>query len=130
MFIACSKKTTIALTANSKHTANLKVGEELSFGFNKELFNVRFEKLSDSRCPTNARCIRAGDAVVDLTYQDAEQTKGNATLVIGESSDFNPDTVELKINKETYRIILDSVLPHPEIGKDTLKTATLHFYKL
>lgn len=131
MFVACSKKAkNDIISTQVKHTKKFNLGEEQSFGSENDFFKVKFESLNDSRCPINARCVRAGDAIVNLSYEDALSNKYNATLKIGESSDFNPDTIQLKINKEVYRVVLESVLPHPEIGKDTIKTATFHFYKL
>lgn len=130
MFLACSKKAKSSLATNVKHIEELNPGEEKSFGNQNDFFKVKFESLNDSRCPINARCVRAGDAIVNLAYEDAKLDKYHLTFKFGESSDFNPDTIKLKINNEVYRIVLESVLPHPEIGKDTIKTATFHFYKL
>lgn len=129
MFIACSKSTT-DFNTNVEYIEKLNLGEEKSFGNRNDFFKVKFESLNDSRCPINARCVRAGDAIVNLAYEDAVSYKYTATFKIGESSDFNPDTLELKINKDVYRVVLEDVLPHPEIGKDTIKTVTFRFYKL
>lgn len=128
IFVACSKNQKVALY--SQNTENIKPGEKISFGEGDDLVEVYFESLNDSRCPTNVDCVRAGDAVVNLILEDSKQNKYNTTLTLGEHSDFKPDTVEVNINKKALKIILENILPYPEAGKETEKSATFHFYSL
>ena len=130
LVVACSKTNrTITLTGSGK-TERLKPGEETSFGDDKDSIKIRFDSLDDSRCPTNANCVRAGDAITHLTIEAIDQDKQHITLTIGETSSFKADTIELEISKKLYRIVLEEVLPYPELDKKEEKTATLHFFSL
>lgn len=130
LVVACSKTNrTITLTGSGK-TENLKPGEETSFGDEKDSIKLRFESLNDSRCPKDANCVRAGDAITEVSIEALGQQKQNFTLSIGESSNFKPDTIELKIREKPYRIVLEEVLPYPELDKQEEKTATFHFFNL
>src|SRR5690606_26231971 len=130
MFVACSKNNRTVILTNSGKTEMLKPGDVISFGEEHDLIKIRFESLNDSRCPTNVNCVRAGDAIANLTIEDIDQQKQNLTLTIGESSDFKADTIDISIKEKPYRIILENVLPYPESDKQVDKIATFHFYSL
>jgi|GEM_PF-5311271 len=130
MFVACSKANRTVILTNSGKTEMLKPGDEISFGEENDLIKIGFESLNDSRCRTNVNCVRAGDAIANLTIEAVDQEKQNLTLTIGESSNFKADTVEVSIREKPYRIILENVLPYPELDKQVDKTATFHFYSL
>lgn len=130
MFVACSKTNRTVILTNSGKTEMLKPGDEISFGEENDLIKIRFESLNDSRCPTNTNCVRAGDAVANLTIEDIDQQKQNLTLFIGENSDFKADTIDINIREKPYRVILENVLPYPELDKQVDKIATFHFYSL
>ncbi len=130
MAVACAKTNrTMPLTGSGK-TEILKPGEETTFGDGNDSIKFRFNSLDDSRCPVNVNCVRAGDATTHFSISATNYQKQDLTLSIGESSDFKADTIEVSIKEKPYRIVLEEVLPYPELDKKKEKKATFHFYSL
>ncbi len=71
--------------------------------------SVTFQKLvEDSRCPKNAYCIWAGQAVIDLEINDG--WVGSLTLNV-------EDQAAKKLIYEGYEYTLIDVLPYPDADK-------------
>ncbi|WP_246859175.1 hypothetical protein [Spirosoma sp. KCTC 42546] len=77
---------------------------------------VRVDSIQDSRCPTGATCVWAGQAKVKmLLVKETDSTKVN--LVIGAS--LNPDSTKrqdstnVTLSNQTYKVILRDVYPYP-----------------
>jgi|GEM_PF-3150252 len=86
-------------------------------------------EIAESRCPTNARCIRMGNVTVRFGLSGSGQSPTGA-LCLGECKGEQPaqpmltrDSVEISLAGQRYRIILEDVLPYPGIpgnpGVDT-----------
>ena len=78
-------------------------GEDLRIGF--------VEVISDSRCPTGATCIWAGEAscLIDITAGGSTYEK-----VLTQPGMTTPATTDYA----SYEIAFD-ILPYPELGKET-----------
>lgn len=66
---------------------------------------ITFRDFTDSRCPTNANCIHAGEATVSLTITGGKESLDFVLRGIG------ADTVLL-----SHRIVFVDLLPYPESG--------------
>jgi len=90
----------IEFTLTPGQTADI-AGEDLSIKF--------VEVVSDSRCPTGATCIWAGEASCLI-----EITSGGATVekVLTQSGATSPDADEFGV----YELMFD-LMPYPELGK-------------
>ena len=88
----------------------LSVGEGATIA-GEDLQVVFVEVISDSRCPTGATCIWAGEAscLIDITDGDATQSK-----VLTQPGASTPATTDYA----SYEIAFD-ILPYPELGKET-----------
>ena len=73
---------------------------------------VKFEDITDSRCPDGAQCIIAGDVNLQLGV--------TGLLEIYEMQSFKLN--ETKSNTQGYGITLNSVIPYPSIGEDINKS--------
>ena len=64
--------------------------------------------LNDSRCPTGAECIWAGNAAVRFTYTSASS---KVSFVLNTISSFRTDSLI-----EGYRIRMTKLSPYPVLG--------------
>lgn len=64
--------------------------------------------LNDSRCPTGAQCVWAGNAEVRFIYSDGTQ---NSAFILNTLPNFRTDTL---VNG--YRIKLVRLNPYPQLG--------------
>jgi len=76
-------------------------GENLQGGFD--------QVLSDSRCPTGAQCIVAGEATVRIWLVKAPRGRENVEL--------KTTTSASQATYDTYRVSLVTVTPSPEVGR-------------
>ncbi len=81
-------------------------------------FKLSFDSFTDSRCPANAYCIRAGEVTVDLAVNDTQKIQ----MCLGDchqvqpakyKSFVNQDSLEVTIQNKTYLFILKQVSPYP-----------------
>ena len=94
--------------------ATLRVGETLSLhGTNISLTFVRVER--DSRCPKDARCIRAGEAVVVLSVR---QERGGVSTLTFEV----PPGGGAAQNFQNYRIQIIGLDPQAEADVEIAST--------
>ena len=85
---------------------------------------VHLAGLTDSRCPSNANCIRYGSAVARLWLVQNDERSPTVELTIGEALPTDTrkprlrsaDTTLVKIANTEYQVILKSVLPYPCVG--------------
>ncbi|MBU2268317.1 MAG: hypothetical protein KKB15_09365, partial [Bacteroidetes bacterium] len=70
--------------------------------------------IKDSRCPLNATCVWAGEAVVKLSVSNTEEHSASFDLIYG--TDAKKDTVDFSIDQKAYRAILKNVTPYPVAG--------------
>lgn len=76
---ACDSATSPSRSARLGESFELRAGESATI--TDELLVVTFEGVSsDSRCPSNVVCIRAGEGVVELAVRRLPSTAGHLTL--------------------------------------------------
>jgi hypothetical protein len=79
---------------------------------------LSFDDVADSRCPSNATCIRAGEVVMDLNVNAQQKIQ----MCLGECQFVQPgrkkgfvtqDSLDVTINSQKYLFILKQVNPYP-----------------
>lgn len=109
--IACDTQENVTPQANNE----VKVAYQKSVRMAGTSLDMKVTDVSDSRCPTNARCITAGSVTVNL-----EATNEGKTETIQIDLPAYPDKPAQKIvsvGGQSYQITLTEVLPYPEAGK-------------
>ena len=85
----------------------LAIGEEHELDGGRA--RVKFENvLSDSRCPRGARCIRAGEAKVQVWFQQGSEP-GRSHILVGPARSFSSVS-------RSYSVQVRSLEPYPEQG--------------
>lgn len=125
----------VFLTALGCKTENLNaVDQNLGTDFNLKIsqqtqvdgIKLSFDEVTDSRCPSNAQCIRAGEVVVDLNLNTQQKIK----MCLGECQLVQPDrkkgfviqdSLEVSVNSQKYLFILRQVNPYPTTTTITTK---------
>lgn len=96
------------LTWELSDTLDVAISDTLFFHSGKNW--LTFEDVpEDSRCPVNAQCVWAGDAVADLRYFDGDITH---ELVLHTHPNYSTDTII-----GGFYVELVDVWPHPYAGK-------------
>lgn len=93
------------------HTVALQVNEKTTY----RNVVVTLKEIHESRCPMNARCIRAGEAVAVLNVVVDGKTERNVQLCTGvdcERRSLNTDYT-LSLDDQKYLFRLDSITPDP-----------------
>lgn len=90
--------------------------------------SVTLKSVVDSRCPTGAQCIWAGNATTGVQLKAGSAAAQTVALCLGQCATrwHNRDSVAVELNQQPYWLLLTAVNPYPslqEIG--TSKTATL-----
>ena len=94
---------------------------------------LEVQEITDSRCPVNAQCIRAGEALVTLGIRgnkggitERELCIGDCTVIF--SRTVTSDTVAISVDDISITLILLAVDPYPSLANnDTDKTASFLF---
>lgn len=94
--------------ANLNKAFHLKVGQTVIVDKDNNL-TIKLVKVNDSRCPINARCIWAGEAVVSLTVVKPSQNQGEVVLT---SKAGSPESA-IKTLADNSTIKLIDVQPAP-----------------
>ncbi|MFT4093000.1 MAG: hypothetical protein QM640_05120 [Niabella sp.] len=89
----------------------LKVNEKQKTG---ELL-ITLKEIKESRCPMNARCIRAGEAVAVLNVVIGNKSERNIQLCAGPDCDRRglSEVYTLSAENQKYLFRLDSITPDP-----------------
>ena len=117
----------VFLTAFGCKTENLSavdqnLGTDFTLKLNQQTqvdgIKLSFDEVADSRCPSNAQCIRAAEVVVDLNVNVQQKVK----MCLGECQFVQPDrkkgfvtqdSLDVTINSKKYLFILKQVNPYP-----------------
>ncbi|MBC7920981.1 MAG: hypothetical protein H7Z75_07785 [Ferruginibacter sp.] len=76
---------------------------------------LRVDAIRDSRCPTNAECIWAGNAQVMFTASKGAH-QAQDTLCLGcdpKAGSYKPEKTRVTLGAEGYRVTLIDVRPYP-----------------
>ncbi len=102
---ACDSATTPSRSARLGEAFELRPGEAAAIA--DELLVVTFEGVSsDSRCPSNVVCIRAGEGVVELALRRLPSTSRHLTLKTDPIADSRGSF-------EGFVVKLDTLQPYP-----------------
>ncbi len=86
--------------------------------------------ISDSRCPSNASCVRFGEAEVKLSVTGLEEVAKVVDLCIGDCPQHNQgfiesDTAQVTIDNIDYSVILIDVEPYPTTTNQSIPKEAL-----
>ncbi len=93
------------------HAISLQVNEKTAY----QNVVITLKEINESRCPMNARCIRAGEAVAVLNVVVDGRTERNVQLCTGpdcERRSLNA-AYTLSLEDQKYLFRLDSITPDP-----------------
>ncbi|WP_300598587.1 hypothetical protein [Niabella sp.] len=110
LFVAsCAKRTAPVMDANGT-TLSLALHEKKAYNN----LTIAVSRIQESRCPMNARCIRAGEAVADLTISDE---KGSTTVSLCTGADCGMQKKEAQataiLGSHQYQFSMIDILPNP-----------------
>ncbi len=116
---------TLAFSNVDVEQAGLKLGESFTLKANesKKLtdnqtsIEAKITKIADARCPEGVQCIRAGEVVVSVSLQIADEKFDNVDVCLQcEMEKIYParQTSEIKAKNRTYKLTLQEVSPLPK----------------
>ena len=95
---------------------------------------LRFDSVtSDSRCPANATCVRAGEAFAHFTLLEADGTEEPFTLEMPGLVMEMPDSEQVKFQRvDRFVVALYLLQPYPELAAEEgmPTTATLELRRI
>jgi hypothetical protein len=112
--LGCKTENLNAVEQNLGTDFNLKISQQTQV----DGIKLSFDEVADSRCPSNAQCIRAGEVVVDLNLNTQQKIK----MCLGECQLVQPDrkkgfvvqdSLDVSVNSQKYLFILKQVNPYP-----------------
>ena len=105
----------------------LKENESIVLQGNNNGLSITLQSVNDSRCPINALCISAGNARVKLRMSDNSGTESFTELCLGfcDNKNNTENSAIIRLNNNSYTIVLKEVNPFPELGKKQNKKAVL-----
>lgn len=121
--LGCKTESLNAIDQNLGTDFNLKISQQTQV----DGIKLSFAEVVDSRCPSNAQCIRAGEVVVDLNLINTQQ---KIKMCLGECQLVQPhrkkgfitqDSLEVSVNSQKYLFILKQVNPYPTTTTTTTK---------
>lgn len=118
---ACSSKSInfpqegIVLKLNEKYTTNGVV--------------ITLKQVTESRCPLNADCIRAGEAVAVFNVVVDNNTERNISLCTGADCVGRglSDTYTFSLENKKYFFKLDSITPFPNMSQNGQEEKKVYF---
>ena len=109
IFVACTK-------TNLTPSQSFKISENENFNLNydSKSGSIEITKIEESRCPANANCVRAGEAIVFFTMELGDQRLTDQQLCVQcESSLEIPEEISFEVNNINYTLKLLDVTPFP-----------------
>jgi hypothetical protein len=100
----------------------------------KDLGEITFTNLDESRCPAHVICVRQGAAVTTFVLQTNLAENQNVRLFIGDfmandsrkRRNLTADTVVVQLNdKNRYQFILTAVVPYPGTSNEAAAATIL-----
>lgn len=95
-------------------------GLEKTIGLKKALvfedLEIKFDRvISDSRCPINATCIRAGEAIVKISIYKNDTFVKDKIITIS-ASGLSLEEFSLIFSTETFKIVAIDLDPYPNVS--------------
>jgi len=108
----------------------LSPGKSVIFTKDSKELTTSLISVNDSRCPINANCISAGNAIVKLRLSDNSGSEIFTELCLGQCETLGSDTKQFILSNFNYSITLKKVEPYPIINGSQEKKALLLIRKL
>lgn len=94
----------------------LRIGKPVIFTKDSKELTISMISVNDSRCPVNANCITAGNAIVKLRLSDNSGTEILTELCSGQCENLGSDTKQITLSNTNYSITMKKVEPYPKIN--------------
>ena len=119
-------------TTTTTEEWQLELGESRTLQVGEEFYVLSVESVNDSRCPANAFCVWAGQAVVSLKVDNFRTTESEFyDLTLAGAPQLNENEIAvLKLAGSTLRLI--EVSPYPgleNVGETIEQTVTIEITK-
>jgi formyltetrahydrofolate synthetase len=126
--LACSNVEVESESSKLGETFSLKANESKKMTDNQTSIEAKITKIADSRCPEGVQCIRAGEALVTLSLQIADEKFDNVNVCLQCEKNIFPftETAEIKTKSKTYKLILQDVSPAPKATGTVIPAATMN----
>lgn len=112
VFSACTTKTNLSPKESFKVAEN----ENLNFNYASNAGKIEVTKIEDSRCPANANCVRAGEAIVTFNFELGDKKLTDQQLCVQCESPFEiPEELSFKVKNINYTLKLQDVTPYPTL---------------
>ena len=92
---------------------SLAVGDSVQLKDGDTQLWVRIEDIQDNRCPKDVNCITGGSATALLLVEHQPEL---IALCTGADCREVRNTLEFKHNTQKYIVVLEEVVPYPEVG--------------
>jgi len=125
--LSCDKNEPIQYVQLLKETT-LKEGHTLTVLDEARTFEVFLKNVNDSRCPSNAACISAGNVATTFVINDEEELVLCLGQCTGDSFQ-QVDSAVFRVNSKKYYLKLTEVSPYPIIPDEKRKTAKISVFK-
>jgi hypothetical protein len=96
--------------------------KEEAFKFDSKIISIKVNDVNDSRCPENAQCIRAGEALVTFDIIiDGTKYSDEKLCIICEPPLLYPNEKQFG----NYTLTLKEVKPYPTLGNQINKNTVV-----
>ena len=100
----------------------------ITWGEEGKWINLMVIDIEDSRCPSDAACVRAGNADVMLGVNGVQEILKTLDMCVGECDPpiNEVDTAQVELDGEDYAVLLKDVTPYPTTtNQDQAKKAVM-----
>ncbi|SDL94595.1 hypothetical protein SAMN05421813_10416 [Daejeonella rubra] len=94
----------------------LSIGRTVIFAKDSKELTISMISVNDSRCPINANCVTAGNAIVKLRLSDNSGSEVFTELCLGQCENSGSDTKQITLSNISYSITIRKVEPYPKIN--------------
>lgn len=100
---------------NGEGKLTLIEGETETRKLDGAVYSITVKHIRDNRCPKNVKCIRAGEALVDVDIVKSGGAAQSVQFCLGVDCRMHGAAISssLPIERTTYEIRLESVTPYP-----------------
>jgi len=108
----------------------LRIGRTVIFAKDSKELTISMISVIDSRCPINANCITAGNAMVKLRLSDNSGLETLTELCSGQCETSGSDTKQITLSNVNYSITMKKVEPYPKINDSQEKKVLFSVIKI
>lgn len=111
LFISCSRKASSSIETNGT-PIQLAVNETASFNG----VTISVTAIKESRCPMNARCIRAGEAIAAFSISDKKNSHAFSLCTGADCRRLKTDAdTTVSLSGRLYKFALEDITPNPTL---------------